>query len=1569
MMQQDEGPRRIIDCRTQEIMAKNVRFPDNNILPSIDYGIMIESTYSDGTTERRMNSCAVLTLYNALPEATRPRNVCEYLSELRNLINNPNINIPDYFSVVQDGEEESIFTKFKNDLNSSNNDLPIEELEGVVRPLAPNLLPNYVIIHVESNGAELVVNESIGFLFYPNAQSVNIDGNTQIVFQQPGHYFGSKLGNNQMLIPMFHDIQTQNIRNDEFNDYLRGKNMSDPDQYQQAVTDGWRRELEEMNRVAAFNIQRQDQSAMSMSQTPRKSSSSAAGYGLGDDDDWRNQIQFSPMQTGEDTGVSAAIESIDMKAAEIQALFDTELREYNRTTFLGGDYPREAIRKEWGDYQAKLLTLEEKEQYNLTKVIPPTALFVERTYFDKFGNPRMANGELREWLKVLGIVWKSKRCPAPHQQEMIGTTGVITISESVQLSLKIAKVICDRLLQYTWKENGIGDTQQLISSNLATSPNIRSFVQNYSRFYNTAFGTANRDSLGTEACRELCILCVAAVEDMEELKRNMKKRSYDSVVALLTDCIESIEKEEIIKTTCDPSQLLPLEVILKIPKSIKTATTADKAAVINLHSPVFSSSGKSTFLKSKLSVFNLISMFKHISNNREKINRSLSSSAAPHDPYTITLPSNWTYRGKFRLDEIPGGQDQTNRRRLGDIICEQIESYLIDHNLTNGMGGKGFLGEDFCYGSELSRRFNLCMDEIISIPQASKDPIILGSVFQVLQYLDIGRTGNFNKVDWIVLEALDTNYNLSNGNYSNINANSDTQDGNAHDYLLPKLILALKSQKHSILAKIQKIYNDYDPNARNNPIDVNNGERCDFLANWVKNPNRVTFEQLMNLLLASEGGIVLRKYTTIIEQLNASSKTAKAEAASGKRVQSGLTSELLKECEAKVSTLLLGNSSRIRRYQPFSQFPIELQIFFTIKASLSLHEVEQNQLQAFASNGYVIVQEIYNLAESRVYVKVGSLSDNTTVGQTLEEYQAIEGSGYVARPFDFQNWSSPQCNDKKSPYFYYKDWPVIAAVDLEDQQTEPYAFQGSGLKVIKLETAYSDADGAGSGHSQGTRLKKNIVPRQTTVYDSKVAKIYPSQESLKELELSQMEQTIFSTWNLMNGKDIDANVDTVSGLFYYFIKDSKLYEIIDRLPNSNFKNRVFDLYGQMIQDLINEIEKKVFIPIPIKQGKRKSDDLGKYKDEKTGRKKRYDQVYQSEIRKFCLNIVAAYSQYLDTEGENEIKQATKEITDDIFSYIRSVFLSGIDLRPPELTGEDVRLLTLISEGDSENSELNTLKIKRIRKQPRELTRQRSLPFDLGQGKPSTSSSLLSLLPSSLSSSPSPFIAASASSASASASKTKGLNTPVKGNPKKKGGSNNMIGGGKLGTYLTIEDKEPFNFIFKEIENEEELNKLLGDYKRNYPSVGLLPFKPINPKLNVSALYSFNPTVTTLTTVKLSLEQGLGNGLRIPTAPMPSPWAKQDKETQSQTQTLQPKYPQFQNKSPMYNSVPEPRYSAVMPPQFVGTVGAGGKGRIRRQTKKRIKHRVTRKRNKGRKIKRHTKYHAISRKPKSRRRKH
>jgi hypothetical protein len=193
----------------------------------------------------------------------------------------------------------------------------------------------------------------------------------------------------------------------------------------------------------------------------------------------------------------------------------------------------------------------------------------------------------------------------------------------------------------------------------------------------------------------------------------------------------------------------------------------------------------------------------------------------------------------------------------------------------------------------------------------------------------------------------------------------------------------------------------------------------------------------------------------------------------------------------------------------------------------------------------------------------------------------------------------------------------------------------------------------------------------------------------------------------------------------------------------------------------------------------------------------------------------------------------------------------------------------------------------------------------------------------------------------------------------------MIGGGKLGTYLTIEDKEPFNFIFKEIENEEELNKLLGDYKRNYPSVGLLPFKPINPKSNVSALYSLNPTVTTLTTVKLSLEQGLGNGLRIPTTPMPNPWAEQNNQTQPQT--LQPKY-QPQNNFPIGSPSFGTSTSAVMPPQFVGTVGAGGKSRIRRQTKKRIKHRVTRKRNKGRRIKRHTKYHVVSRKPKSRRRK-
>ena len=216
----------------------------------------------------------------------------------------------------------------------------------------------------------------------------------------------------------------------------------------------------------------------------------------------------------------------------------------------------------------------------------------------------------------------------------------------------------------------------------------------------------------------------------------------------------------------------------------------------------------------------------------------------------------------------------------------------------------------------------------------------------------------------------------------------------------------------------------------------------------------------------------------------------------------------------------------------------------------------------------------------------------------------------------------------------------------------------------------------------------------------------------------------------------------------------------------------------------------------------------------------------------------------------------------------------------------------------------------------------------------------------------------------------------------------MIGGGKLGTYLTIEDKEPFNFIFKEIENEEELNKLLGDYKRNYTSVVLLPFKPINPKLNVTELYSLNPTVTTLTTpkptvttlttpkptvttlttAKPTVKQGFGNGIPKP-EPLPNPYKSQyDQGTQSQPQTSQPKY-QPQNNFPIGSPTFGTSTSAVMPPRFVGTVGAGGKSRIRRQTKKRIKHRVTRKRNKGRNIKRYTKYHVVSRKPKSRRRKH
>ena len=155
-----------------------------------------------------------------------------------------------------------------------------------------------------------------------------------------------------------------------------------------------------------------------------------------------------------------------------------------------------------------------------------------------------------------------------------------------------------------------------------------------------------------------------------------------------------------------------------------------------------------------------------------------------------------------------------------------------------------------------------------------------------------------------------------------------------------------------------------------------------------------------------------------------------------------------------------------------------------------------------------------------------------------------------------------------------------------------------------------------------------------------------------------------------------------------------------------------------------------------------------------------------------------------------------------------------------------------------------------------------------------------------------------------------------------------------------------------------MKKISYEYRRTYPSINLLLFTSYKP----FKFTTVKPTVTTLTTVKPTVKQGLGTGIPKPN-PLPNPFLDEKSQGQSQTQNQQ-----LQNNFPIGSQSLGTSTSAVMPPRLVGPVGAGKKSRIRRQTKKRIKHRVTRKRNKGRKIKRYTKYHVVSRKPKSRRRK-
>ena len=1238
-MQQNEDPIQITGCRTQPIEHKNVQFPNGMILPSSDYRLLITSTYSNDTTETRSNSCAILTLYNALPQETRPPTVCHYLSQLRQIINNTNENnIPDYLS-FQEGDDESIFTKFKNELNSAGNDLPIEVLEGVVRQIAPQLLPNYVIIIVKYNGTELVVDNSFKFLFYPNAESVNIDENTQIVFQEPGHYFGSKLGNNINLIPIFNDIKTQNIRNDEFEVYLQFKDMRNPDVRQQAIRDGWSNELNNMDNLVRVNeqrLQQQQQSnrSRSMSQTlQRKPSSSAAGLkdADSDDDDYEYGIMGSPIYRDEPDTIMIQQGIMKERTIEIQKQFDNDLKNYIIEQMQSESPTKEALKTEYKQYMDELSKLDVgmTPKYG---IVPPNATFIEMLFFNDDGTLRTPNQELVDLLLPLGIVWKSKRFPLPSQQYMLGTIGVVTILNSVELSLKICNEVC----------------KHLISSNFGYIPAgmgvaIRKYCTEFEENYVKGFKNANRDSLSSIECKRLCIFCVFASQEMEQLVNYWAGRNDQEKLSFLRDSTRSIDTQQVIKTTFDPSQLLQNIYIAKIPRMWKIAATEDLSAAINQQSTVLSSTKGIEFLKGRSATFNLATMLRYISRQRRGAEK---------------LEFEGWMLGRTLLSIVENGVT------LGDHIFDQIFTHLKTFGLMNEKGKYLFMKKDFNYGGELSTKFNKFMKSLIKIGDSKY------SVINILSDLSLNSSGDFDMIQYMVLDALLYNYGLEIGYYDNVNANRITEDACQHDFKEPNLILALTGLKHSILAKIELFYGKTKPTGSPN-INVLNGNPNEELKLYMTRLTEKGVNMLMEELLGAESDLVTEPYNAILKELKLPQQTSKR--ASSRSVSEPRVSKLLVECQQKVKEMLLGQV-----YQPFDGYPIEIQILFDIKASMTLHDIIINQLRRLRSNGFVTITQRPKIPGKalRINVRMGGLSDRVAHGMDLSEMSALHVNGEISVRYDWDSFVNPS----EEHLQYYQGMPMGVLTDLEGHST-PTNQTGSGQYCIKINTPASKADAAVSSSTYGVGNVYLRIPETVSVYGNTIATVHVPMYSQDD---DDDEALIFPTWNYIKDQELKANADNVSGMFYYFMFPdengiSPIQDIINKMPQGECRTKIQVAYNNMIDLLKDEIKTNVF----TEPKKRKKGEIEKYIDEIKGRKKRYLDAYNSTIRVFLLNIINDYNRLFPKNTE-ENKNARNSCFDNIEKILRCVeriFFTNISRSNNQEV--DNRLLTTLSN-ESDN---------------------------------------------------------------------------------------------------------------------------------------------------------------------------------------------------------------------------------------------------------------------------------------------